>query len=419
MAQDLRKNPDKMVRLERAALAMFSNFGICQRLIIGMLEILMRPLVRVFQVKPLPDLHSARKIMVLEPGHLGDVVLLTPFLQSLRARFPNSYIAILGRPNLKSILDVQSLVDELIPIEIPWTAGLPRWRVYNPFSIRLHKFMRDLLRLRRRGFDLAFVAGWGDIRHNFALFVSGARRRVAYGFAGGRMFLTDAVQPDLSRIHHSDLSLRLLEHLEIPTLPATKLLPLDQQDADFGQEFLRRHGIGVGDLVVGIHPRAGAVLKEWGEDCFQHVAERIIAQFGAKVIWFLDPEEPDGGLVGGNKDIVQATLPLRQFLALLSSCDVLVCNDSGPMHMAAGLGTRVVAIFGPELPDWYGPLGAGHKIVTKRAMWCRPCWRECRFDQPYCLRLISVEEVMQAVTEALIGLPRPVVLKNEVRDAAH
>jgi ADP-heptose:LPS heptosyltransferase len=263
------------------------------------------------------------------------------------------------------------------------------------------KFLRDLLRLRPREFDLAFVANLGDYRPNFALFLTGARRRVGFGFAGGGVFLTDVVEPDLSRIHRSELSLRLLEHIGIPVIPSEKLLSLSPDDAQFGREFLARNGIDKSDLVVGIHPGAGYAIKEWGEDRFRELADKIVCELGAKVIWFSDPGHPPAKLVVNSNDIVRASLPLRQFLAVLSCCHTFVGNDSGPMHMAAGLGVRVVAIFGPELPEWFGPLGAGHQIVARRGMWCRPCWRKCRFAERYCLRLISAQEVMQAVCKSV------------------
>lgn len=309
-------------------------------------------------------------------------------------------------------------MDELIPLQIPWAAGVPRWRVYNPFSMHLPKFLWNVHRLRQRGFDLAFVAGVSDIRHNFALLLSGARLRVAYGFAGGGSFLTDIVEPDLSRTHRADVSLRLLEQIGIAATAPKNLLSLAPEDLEFGRQVLARNGVEESDLVVGIHPRAGAAIKEWGEDCFREVAERIISQFGARVVWFSDPAEPHKNFAGDNKNITRAALPLRQFLSVVSRCHALVCNDSGPMDMAASLGVPVVAVFGPELPEWYGPLGAGHQIVIRKGMWCRPCWRKCRFAEPYCLRLLSVEQVMQAVSEVVGGLARSVNRENGAKGLA-
>jgi heptosyltransferase-2 len=296
---------------------------------------------------------------------------------------------------------VQNLADELVSLQFPWSQWLPRWKVYNPFSSLVLSFLRDILRLRRRHFDMAFVSGLGEIRVNFALFLTGARRRIGYGFAGGALFLTDVVEPDLSRMQRFTLSLRLLEYIGIPVTSSRDLLSLAPEDAVFGREFLAKNGIIESDTVVGIHPGAGYAIKEWGEDHFGELAHRIVSRLGAKVVWFSDPGQSSVKFGENTKGIVLATLPLRQFLAVLSSCDAFVGNDSGPMHMAAGLAVPVIAIFGPELPQWFGPLGAGHEIVERKGMWCRPCWRKCRFAEHYCLSLISVEEVMQAVCTVL------------------
>jgi heptosyltransferase-2 len=402
----------------RAARALHTNFSAGHSLMIRTLEWLLQPFVELLSTAPACSLDEVRSILVFEQGHLGDVILLTPFLQNLRREFPDAHIALLGRAGLRGLLEVQGLVDELIPIEIPWAAGLPRWRVYNPFSSYLPKFLWDVFRLRQRGFDLAFVAGLSDIRHNFALLLSGARRRVAYGFAGGGSFLTDTVAPDLSRVHRADLSLRLLEQMGIPASMSKRLLSLMPEDLEFGRQFLARNNVEESEMVIAIHPRAGAAIKEWGDERFREVAERIISQSGARVIWFSDPAEPLKNLTRDNKNIIRATLPLRQFLSVLSRCHALVCNDSGPMHMAASLGVPVVAVFGPELPDWYGPLGVGHQIVIRSGMWCRPCWRKCRFAEPYCLWLVSVEQVMRAVGEVVGGLARFVDLENGTKGLA-
>jgi heptosyltransferase-2 len=391
------ETPESRAALEQAALAVHWKYGKSHRLIMRGLELLMRPLVWLLSTEPAPPLDQVQRILVLEQGHLGDIVQLTPFLQNLRRRFPKAHIAVLGRPGLKKLLEVQNLADELIPIQLPWAQWLPRWKAYNPFSSLVLNFFRDILRLRSRHFDLSFVSNLGDIRSNIALFLAGARRRVAYSFAGGGALLTDVAAPDLSRMHRSDVSLRLLQQIGIPVIPSEKLLSLASEDAEFGREFLLRNGIDESDLVVGIHAGAGYPIKEWGEDRFRELADKIVSDLGAKVIWFSDPGQPRPKFIGDNKDIVGASLPLRQFLAVLSCCHTFVGNDSGPMHMAAGLGVRVVAIFGPELPEWFGPMGAGHEVVIRKGMWCRPCWRKCRFAENYCLSLISVEEVMQAV----------------------
>ena len=95
------------------------------------------------------------------------------------------------------------------------------------------------------------------------------------------------------------------------------------------------------------------------------------------------------------------SLPLREFMAVLSQCSMFLCNDSGPMHIATALNVPVVALFGPTEPAWFGPLGPQDQIVIRPGFWCRPCFDYCLFDQPYCLRTISVQDVYQTAHKML------------------
>jgi heptosyltransferase-2 len=131
------------------------------------------------------------------------------------------------------------------------------------------------------------------------------------------------------------------------------------------------------------------------------------------VIWFGDPANSGAGKPVPN--VISASLPLNKFLAVLARCSLLVCNDSGPMHMAVSLGVPVVAIFGSTFPEWFWPRGENHRVVVRRDMPCRPCGDRCLFDEPYCLRLISVEQVMQAVEESLATLAE-ILTRAEVQE---
>lgn len=390
-------------RLERAAAEILMRYS-WRRTIIRVLEALLRPLALLSKSNPPCDLDQVERILVFEPANLGDVVIiLAPLLRSLRARFPRAHIAFLGKAKVEGFLRDQGLADELIPIQAPWAEHLSRWRIYNPFSLLWPRFAWNLIRLRRRHFDLAFPSGRSDIRHNLALWLTGAKRRVGYAYGGGRFLLTDVATPDLERPHVTDLSLKLLEHIGVPAARNGARLRVAPQDEEFAEEFLAEQGVNPDDLLIGIHPGARIPIRQWGEEHFKAVARRLTQRFGATIIWFLDPAQPAPNIQ--TQGMVTAALPLRQFLAVLSRCRLLVCNDSGPMHMAAGLGVPVVAVYGSTEPAWFGPLGPGHHIVIRQDIWCRPCGDRCIFPEPYCLTLISVEQVMQAVTEAIATSP--------------
>jgi heptosyltransferase-2 len=307
----------------------------------------------------------------------------------------------MGKSSVRSFLLEQGLADEFIPVRAPWVDN--RGGVgtrYIPVSPIWLKFFGKMLRLRRRRFDLAFVlSGKTDIRHNLTLWLTGARRRVGFGYAGGGFLLTDNVSPDLSDPNETALTLQLLKHLNIPPVGYANLLRVPSEDQEFAAKFLYEAGVKEGDLLIGLHPGARVPTRQWGGDRFRDVARQVMERYGAKILWFTDPAQPS--VNSPNANFIPVSLPLRQFLAVLSRCQLVVCNESGPMHIAAGLGVPVVAVFGPQYPEWFSPVGNRHEVVIRRDVWCRPCIDQCIYPEPYCLSLISVDQVARVVLQKM------------------
>jgi ADP-heptose:LPS heptosyltransferase len=398
---------------EAAAAAIFKKLCGKRRLAVRILEILLRPLAWFSKTEAKFDLDQVSRISVFEPGSLGDMVMLMPFLKSLRVRFPQANLSLLCRTggkkarnyasidatSVETLLLDQGFVDELIPVAVPWLAHVSPWKKYSPFSLNWPIFVWNLLRLRRRRFDLSFPSGRSDIRYNLVLWLMGAKRRVGYGYAGAGFLLTDVAVPDVTRPHQTEVCLQLLEHLGIPVVQGGPLLKLSSEDEAYSATFLRDHGIEGDDLVIGIHAASRVASRTWGQHRFRQVALRLSEEFGAKVIWFGDPMDSNGS--APSRNIIPASLPFREFLTVLARCSFVVCNDSGPMHVAGALGVPVVAIFGSTFPEWFLPPGNLHRAVTRRDVPCRPCGDRCLYDEPFCLKLVSVEQVMEAVREAL------------------
>jgi ADP-heptose:LPS heptosyltransferase len=393
----------------RAAAVIFKKYWGRRRLAVRMLEFLLKPLAWFSQSARKPALDEVGRILVFEPGSLGDMVMLMPFLKSLRARFPEAKLSLLCRAagkkgqryaslapaSVKTLLLEQGLVDELIPVAIPWLHTVSSWKKYNPFSLHWPIFARQLFRLRRQPFDLAFGGGRTDIRYNLALWLTGAKRRVGFGFAGGGFLLTDVVTPDMNRPRQSDLTLQLAEHLGLQSVRDVGLLQVSPADREFACGFLRHHGVATGDFLVGVHAGSRVAARTWSDHKFREVARHLTEEYGAKVVWFADPN--DSREAPEMTDLIPASLELPQFLAVLSMCRFLVCNDSGPMHMSGALGVPVVAIFGSTFPEWFCPPGDLHRAVTRRDIPCRPCGDRCIQERPFCLELIPVEQVMAEV----------------------
>ena len=199
--------------------------------------------------------------------------------------------------------------------------------------------------------------------------------------------------------------LRLLEHIGSPVLETRLSLKLTKEQLGTAKRFATTHGISNDEIVVGFHTGVRIAMRQWGIPKFLAVMEQLRLEFSIRVLWF---EEPSGSneRPGPGDSVVRVSLPLDSFLAVLARCDLLVCNDSGPMHMAESLGVPVVAVFGPTQPAWFGPTAKGSQVVYRPEFWCRPCFDYCIFDQPYCLRTISIESVFEAAAKAVRSITR-------------
>jgi heptosyltransferase-2 len=337
-------------------------------------------------------------ILVMEFWNLGDLAIVVPFLKNLRRSYPEARISLLVNAGLVAFLHGQGLVDEFIPVRVSWVQHHSRWRKYNPFSGDWISFARTLQAMRKRQFDWA-ISGRMDLRDNFLLWLSGATRRIGYGLGGGGFLLTDCVTPDLSRPHRADIWLHLLEELGKPANRHLGGLRLSEDELASAKLFLQEKGIPSDVFLIGVHPGARFGVRRWGDDRFAEVARHLLAVHDAHILWFSDPGIPS---VAPSLERCHAvSLEFRLFLAALSRCQVLICNDSGPMHVANLLGLPVVAVFGPQKPEWFGPRGPKDRVVIRPEFWCRPCSDYCIFDQPYCLRTVTPEQVSGAVSEVI------------------
>jgi heptosyltransferase II len=389
---------------DSAALAALVKLGPRKRLIIQLIEAIARPLLSIvdrLRANGSVTTEEIRNILVLEYWNLGDVVMESPFLMNLRIQYPHARITLLTSPKVAPLMAHQQLVDEVIEVQVPWALHYSRWRKYNPFSplwLQLHRALRAL---RAQRFDLAFSAR-ADLRDNFILWFTNSRRRVGYSFGGGGFFLTDSVEPDIRNPHFSNRWLNLLQHLGKPIFDRQPRLRLTSEEHQTADALLAKHGIRETDFLVALHPGARSVNRQWGEANFTQVAERLLDKFPVKIIWFQEPGQR--GAAPSGSSVVPLSLPLREFMSLLSRCGMLICNDSGPMHIATALNVPVVAVFGPTEPAWFGPLGSNNQVVIRSGFWCRPCFDYCIFDEPYCLRTISIEDVCSPAEDALSAL---------------
>jgi heptosyltransferase-2 len=331
---------------------------------------------------------ATQRTLVVAPNWVGDTVMALPVLEALAESGRELYV--LAKPHLGPLLDL-----------VPYVAATVERAASNAETIE---------RLRAAHCAEAFV-----LPNSFrsAWFPYRAGIPVRYGHAGNfrRWLLAPAVgRPPTRGEHQVGDYQRLLSATGItpprdlrPRLEAT---PAGDAKAS---EVLSRAGLGHREgPLVGLFPGAEfGPSKRWPWQRFAELTHtlrrgrgdvRLLLLAGPKEVWStVRIHEESGHLV----PVLGADLDLGDLAGLLSRLDLLVTNDSGPMHMAAALGVPCVAIFGPTDPERTHPYGDEHRVIyTDR--WCSPCFRKrCPLLHNKCMRDIEVEQVAAAALEQL------------------
>jgi heptosyltransferase-2 len=310
--------------------------------------------VRPFIRKKSPT-GEVRSILVMEPWQIGDVVLATPALRALRARYPGARISLLGKKHAEELLRNSGLVDEVIVFDLPWTAKQSKYAPSRYDRQAIHGLIGTL---RSRQFDLTVDARM-DLRSNYVTWLTRAPRRVGYDFGGGSFLLTDAVPADPDAHHRADDWLELMKPLGAYGR-FEPMLRVTDEEKQAARSKLAGYGVRASDRIVVIHGGASDARRRWAPEKYDRVASKLVERYGVKIVWLLDPETPDR-----SSPIASAVLrtSLREMMATFSVCDLVLCNDSGPMHIADALDRRVVAVFLTGNPVWHRPYRQNQEVV--------------------------------------------------------
>ncbi|MGD8376584.1 MAG: lipopolysaccharide heptosyltransferase II [Acidobacteriota bacterium] len=350
------------------------------------------------------DPASIRRLLVRSTNWFGDVVMVSPALRALRRGFPDARLEVLARTSVASAYREHPLVDDVIQEE-------------RRSGSRRHEGIQGVWRLARelrtRRYDLAVIFP-KSIGTALAPALAGIPRRVGYPTAGRGFLLTHRVPlPErAAEMHHAEFFLGPATWLGCPVDDRSLLFPVPEEERRKAEAFLRDHPIG-GGARIAIHPGASRRERAWPAERFAEVAGRLAAE-GASIL-----------VLGAEADRAAAATVLRgagargidavgqggisRMAALVARCDLFLGNDSGPMHIAAAMGTPTVSVFGPGVPWKTAPfVPADRRREVTRSYPCAPCkqdfFRECDpapSGKPWCLESIPVEEVLAAVRELL------------------
>jgi lipopolysaccharide heptosyltransferase I len=309
--------------------------------------------------------YPARRIALIKPSALGDIVHSLPVLTALRQRFPEAHITWVVNQGYEPLLHGHPDLDATRPFDRK-AAGRNWFRAARYYG----SFLRGL---RREEFDLVLDLQ-GLLRSGLMVAASGAPRRVGLSTAreGAVWFYTDAVPTgDFERIHAVDRYWRIAEALGAGHGPKEFRVPLPEPARRWAAEALA--GCPRPWLMLGVGARW--VTKRWLPAHFAELTRRVQRQVGATAVFVGGKDETPlaqavaDQLDGPRCDLTgRTTLP--QLAAVLALADVMLSNDTGPLHLAAALGRPVVAPFTCTRVVKNGPYGAAENAVETR-VWCR------------------------------------------------
>ena len=303
---------------------------------------------------------NVARILVVELWNIGDVILAMPFLAHLRYLFPRARITLLAKPFAADLLAGTGLVDDYIRADLAWA---PADRATAPGkAIDLWRVSRTL---RRQKFDVAFSSR-AHLREHFILVLSGANRRVGLSMRHASRALTDPIQVGSGQRHKVQDWMRLLQPFGGASSIDLPRLRVAESERMWATGYLASNDVQANDLLIGIHPGASLPEKRWPLEEFRQVATALIARPGVRVLAFAEPSGY-GSELFAIQGVIGAQVGLRELIALIDRCDLLVCNDSGPMHIAGALGVPTVAMFGQGIERWFAPLGEGHEMLIPEA----------------------------------------------------
>lgn len=334
-----------------------------------------------------------RRILIIRPDRIGDVVLTTPLIRSLRQSFPDSFIGVMVHPSNAALLVGNPYIDELL--------------TDNPTGKDAGRrgFWKQVRMLRKRKFDTGLMP-FPRERHAWMMFLAGMRTRVGVGHKLYQMLTITKFVSRRKYIplrHEAEYMLDLGLKIGATSHNTTPEVFLTEDEKGNAHRDLIARGISFDKPVVGVNPFSRGSSPNWRPERYIAFIKQLLVRYS--VVINLGPHETQQrslfSQVEGRGAII-LTQSLRDHMATVAQLDLLVSASTGSMHIAAALGVPTLALFCPLnacSPKLWGPLGNRSEVMLPGASYCQ---HRCPGDPKICpLEDIQVEQVLARVETLL------------------
>ncbi len=328
------------------------------------------------------------RFLIVSTTGLGDTLWGTPAIRALRGRFPESYIGILTSPLGEGVLKNNPYLDEIFTIEDPVLPKLfPLYRILKTrvidTAILFHVSQRPLL--------------------PFCHWIGAKEIIGTQGLCKGLDDLLTKATPSRHQ-HEIERRLDLIAETGAPAQGLTMEIFFQKKEERKVEQFLQKHDVPSYLPLVGLHPGAKDLFKQWFPEGFIRIGKRLAEEKGCQILVTGSGAEKD--LVLQIANAIPRAIPIygqlniHQLAALQKRMQLLITNDTGPMHLAAAVGTPLLALFGPTDPTLCGPISGSNTEIISIPPSCSPCLKkQCR--DPFCLLQINPNEVYRKALSLL------------------
>jgi lipopolysaccharide heptosyltransferase II len=322
-----------------------------------------------------------RKILFIRVDRIGDMVLSTPALRAIKQSFPEAHLTVLASRANAPLLKHDPYVDRVVV----WDQAR---RHASPWG-----FLLEAARLAKDGYDAVIdpLTGY-DLRTALIASLSRAPIRVGFGGYGREVFFNRVVKMDAGR-HLAELVLETTRSLGAETADPIPYIHLLSAEHEWARTWMRSSGLG-GCPAVALHLGAHYPSQRWPTDHYADLANRVIQDHGCDVVAIGGPGERElirsFKMHASERVVVFESPNLRQAAALIAQAAVLVCNNSGPLHLAVALGVPTLSFMGPTEKGGWMPLGPQHVVLRQDGLPCIGCnLGTCARGDHACMRMIT------------------------------
>ena len=325
--------------------------------------------------------NEIKKILCIKPRGIGDIVLSTIILDDLKKTFPSAEIHYLTETFAKDAFANNSLIAKVHTME------------------KTGFVLKVAARLRKEKYDL-IIDLWSNPRSAQITFLTHAKYRVGFSYRGRKYAYNILGTSEKGEHHAAEHNLELLKALGIEITSKRIHFYVSDGDNNWAKEFIRLN-LPIDKKIVGIIPSGGWASKRCDANKWVEICNAIKQKYDVVFLILWGPgDESDSNYIKSNlKDdaVLIPEVKIGKLSALIKNCDIVIANDSGPMHIAAALGVPTLGIFGPTNPKAHGPYSPNSDYVIKEDLHCIICNKlRCPYNHE-CMTLLPVVEAVRKV----------------------